>query len=132
MTALPRAGQWMWMVPLNRDPAAHLEPLAPAAYGLDGCAEYPLEEIKHTLVAEPECWLVVRQIGLAHILKIFGVVLVQLHHFRHERLIIGKVRPVEKAARVELVLDGGVAPEDRQTPRLHCLMDLFGDVARRA
>jgi len=83
------------------------------------------KKVEHALAVEKLIWLVVVKIRLAQILHIFYIIVVQFDDFFNERLVAGKVGPVQEAARVELLVDVGVAPINRQTARHHRLVDFF-------
>ena len=57
-----------------------------------------LKKVEHALMVEKLIWLVVVKIRLAQILQILVVVVVQFDDFFNERLVAGKVGPVQEAA----------------------------------
>jgi len=89
------------------------------------------EKVEHALAVEKLIGPVVVKIRLAQIFQILGVVVVQLDDFPNERLVAGKVGPVQEAARVELFIDGWIAPVNWQASRHHRLENFLRGIPAR-
>src|ERR1700733_2958824 len=71
------------------------------------------------------------KIGLAQVFQVFFVIVVEFDDLFDERLVAGKIRAVEKTARVELRVDFRIAPVNRQAARDHGLKNFFGGVTQQ-
>ena len=97
------AGHRMPVVPFDQNPAAGSVPpaLPPLGRRRDRPREDLCEEIQEPRVIVEAVGLVTVKERFARVGEIFVVVLVQLDDFLNERLVAGKIRAVQEAARIE-------------------------------
>jgi hypothetical protein len=113
---------------LDEGPASEREEFSFLAHRADLVCKYLFELCEQSLLAEPLVGNVIDEVGLSQVFLIEQIILIQLDNPLDERFFVRKIIVVQKAFRVELLLDAWIAPINWQSPSAHGFDDFFSGI----